>query len=141
MSRMQLARSRLKTLRLPVKQTGGINDQLRQLLPEIVKHEDRPSRIFDACRRRIPCWAQAHVRGRFCEAIAHSAELGLSASDPFLLGMFSLLDAIVERPLQGILDDLNIGANIQNALVGAGCEGNSLLPLLLQVVKAYEVGN
>ncbi len=84
--------------------------------------------------------AQVLLRGRFCEAIANSAKLRLGESDPFLLGMFSLLDAILGRPLQGILDDLNIGRNIRNALLGIAGDGD-LLSLILRIVKSYEVGD
>jgi c-di-GMP-related signal transduction protein len=84
--------------------------------------------------------AQVLMRGRFCETIACSAKLPLGESDPFLLGMFSLLDAILGRPLQGILDDLNISRNIRDALLGTAGEADSL-SLVLRIVKSYEVGN
>ena len=84
--------------------------------------------------------AQVLMRGRFCEAIAGSAKVSLGDSDPFLLGMFSLLDAILGRPLQGVLDDLNISRNIRNALLGTAAEGDPL-SLVLRIVKSYEVGN
>jgi len=83
--------------------------------------------------------AQVLMRGRFCEAIACAAKLPLGESDPFLLGMFSLLDAILGRPLQGILDDLNISRNLRNALLGTAGEPD-LLSLILRIVKSYEVG-
>jgi EAL and modified HD-GYP domain-containing signal transduction protein len=84
--------------------------------------------------------AQVLMRGRFCEAIAASAKLPLGDSDPFLLGMFSLLSAILQRPLQGILDDLNISRKLRDALLGAAGEADPL-SLVLQIVKAYEVGD
>jgi len=84
--------------------------------------------------------AQVLMRGRFCEAIACSAKLPSGESDPFLLGMFSLLDAILGRPLQGILDDLNISPNIRNVLLGNAGEAD-LLSLVLRIVKSYEVGD
>jgi c-di-GMP-related signal transduction protein len=84
--------------------------------------------------------AQVLMRGRFCEAIASSANLSLGESDPFLLGMFSLLDAILGRPLQGILDDLNISRNIRNALLGEAGKAD-LLTLVLRIVKSYEAGD
>lgn len=84
--------------------------------------------------------AQVLMRGRFCEAIACSAQLSQGESDPFLLGMFSLLDAILGRPLPGILDDLNIGRNIRDALLGTAGEAD-VLSLLLRIVKSYEIGD
>ncbi|MGA2713458.1 MAG: HDOD domain-containing protein [Bryobacteraceae bacterium] len=91
-------------------------------------------------RRPAVLIAQVLMRGRFCEAIACSAKLPLGESDPFLLGMLSLLDALLERPLQGIHDDLNIGRNIQSALLETAGEVDPL-SLILRIVKSYEVGD
>jgi c-di-GMP-related signal transduction protein len=84
--------------------------------------------------------AQVLMRGRFCEVIAQTAKLPVGDVDPFLLGMFSLLDAILQRPLAGILDDLNISRSIRDALLGATPERDPL-SLLLAIVKSYEVGD
>jgi EAL and modified HD-GYP domain-containing signal transduction protein len=83
---------------------------------------------------------QVLMRGKFCEAIAISARLSLGDCDPFLLGMFSLLDAILQRPLHGILEDLNIGPNIRAALLGTAGQDDPL-SLILRIVKSYELGD
>ena len=85
--------------------------------------------------------AQVLMRGRFCEVIAHSSGLPMGDADPFLMGMFSLLDAILQRPLQGILDELNIGQRIRNALLGTGPDAGDSLAPILQIVKCYEAGD
>ncbi len=89
-----------------------------------------------------PAVLMSHVlmRGRLCEAIATASKVQVGESDPFLLGMFSLLDAILQRPLAGILDDLNIGIHLRQALLGTAAKG-ARLTLILQIVKAYEVGD
>ena len=74
--------------------------------------------------------AQVLMRGRFAETIADFARLSLGDSDPFLVGMLSLLDAILQRRLETILDELNIGPRIRDALLGTGGEGD-LLALVL----------
>lgn len=84
--------------------------------------------------------AQVLMRGRFSEVIAQMSKLSMGEVDPFLLGMFSLLDAIIQRPLAGILDDLNISRNIRDALLGTTPERNPL-SLLLTIVKSYESGD
>jgi c-di-GMP-related signal transduction protein len=84
--------------------------------------------------------AQVLMRGRFCEVIAESAKLPLGNSDPFLVGMFSLLDAILQRPLKWILDELNVGPNIRNALLNSGGEADPL-SLVLRIVKSYELAD
>lgn len=92
-------------------------------------------------RNRPPVlMSQVLLRGRFCEAITCCAGLPLGESDPFLLGMFSLLDAILERPLGGILDDLNIAGGIRNALLGTAGK-DDLLSILLRIVKGYEIAD
>lgn len=80
--------------------------------------------------------AQVLMRGRLCELIAGSTKLWLG-SDPFLAGMFSLLDAILQRPLRQILDEINVGPNIREALLNTGSEANPF-SLILRIVKAYE---
>jgi c-di-GMP-related signal transduction protein len=84
--------------------------------------------------------AQVLMRGRFCEAIARLMTLPPGEADPFLIGMFSLLDAILQRPLQGILDEMNIGSNIRDALLGEGSAANPVA-LVLKIVKSYELGD
>jgi EAL and modified HD-GYP domain-containing signal transduction protein len=84
--------------------------------------------------------SQVLMRGRFCEAIARAGEIPLGNSDPFLLGMFSLLDVILQRPLKGILADLNIGPSIRDALLGTAGETDRLVQIL-RIVKSYEVGD
>jgi len=83
---------------------------------------------------------QVLMRGRFSEVIARASKLSTGDVDPFLLGMFSLLDAILQRPLAGILNDLNISRNIRDALLGTMPESDPL-SLLLTIVKAYEAGD
>jgi c-di-GMP-related signal transduction protein len=84
--------------------------------------------------------AQVLMRGRFSEAIAQTANLSTGDVDTFLLGMFSMLDAILQRPLVGILDDLNISVTLRDVLLGLADDGDPL-SLLLRIVKAYETGD
>ena len=84
--------------------------------------------------------AQVLTRGRFCETICGTVKRSSGDSDPFLLGMFSLLGAILQRPLHGILDDLNIGPKLKGALLGTAGESD-FLSRVLRIVKAYEVGD
>jgi EAL and modified HD-GYP domain-containing signal transduction protein len=80
------------------------------------------------------------MRGRFCEVIAGLTTMRVGEADPFLVGMFSLLDAILQRPLQGVLDEMNIGPTIRKALLAPSGEDNPL-SLVLKIVKAYEQGD
>jgi EAL and modified HD-GYP domain-containing signal transduction protein len=76
------------------------------------------------------------VRARFCEKIASPANMPDRSSDLFLMGLFSLLDAIFGRPLAELLDDLPITDDIKEALLG----GDNKLTWVYELVEAYEHG-
>ncbi len=84
--------------------------------------------------------SQVLMRGRFAEAIATLANAPLSGCDPFLAGMFSLLDAILQRPLHLILRELKIDPKVEDALLGTAGVRDPL-SLILSIVKSYESGN
>jgi c-di-GMP-related signal transduction protein len=79
----------------------------------------------------------ATVRARFCEVLAETAgddDLGPPA---FLVGLCSLLDAILERPMAELLTGLPIGSDVKTALLG----GDNALRRLLVCAAAYERGH
>jgi EAL and modified HD-GYP domain-containing signal transduction protein len=80
---------------------------------------------------------QAVVRARFCEMLAPRTALADRAPDLFLMGLFSAIDAILDRPLPEILADLPIAEDLRAALLG----DNINLRWLLHYGKAYEKGN
>lgn len=67
----------------------------------------------------------ALARGRVCELVANSA-LRDRASDCFLMGLFSLLDAMIGRPLDGLVADLGLPGDVRAALSGDGACGDSV---------------
>lgn len=90
-------------------------------------------------RRRSPALiAQALFRGRFCELIGAASGHCHTGADPFLFGMASLFDAIRERPLGEVLNELNFSTRMQEALTGA--PSDDPFSRMLSVVKAYERG-
>ncbi|MBI4714628.1 MAG: HDOD domain-containing protein, partial [Nitrospirae bacterium] len=52
--------------------------------------DDKPSELI----------VGAIVRARFCEAMAHRAGMADRSQELFLMGMFSMLDALLDRPLR-----------------------------------------
>ena len=80
---------------------------------------------------------QVLLRGRFCAYIAQSSNLLIGDADPFLLGMFSLLGAVLQRPLDEVLDDLDIAPNLRRALLGPVNHANPL-SLVVHIAKSYE---
>ena len=81
----------------------------------------------------------ALFRGRFCELIGTASGRCPSGADPFLLGIASLLDAILERPLNEVLNDLNISPRLQHALIGT--PSDDPLHQIISTVKFYERGD
>jgi len=76
------------------------------------------------------------VRARFCELVAPSVGLGARAQELFLMGLFSLLDAITGRPMPEVLADLPLADDITLALLG-----NRTRPYdVLSCLTAYERG-
>ena len=80
---------------------------------------------------------QALMRGRHCELLAPAAGLESRAHDLFLMGTFSLIDAILDCPLASILREIPIASDIKDALLG---EPGPLRDLFT-VVVAYAEGD
>jgi c-di-GMP-related signal transduction protein len=62
--------------------------------------------------------SEALLRGRTCELLASEADQSHRAADLFLLGLFSLLDAILEIPMAEILENLPLAPDVKAALLG-----------------------
>lgn len=80
---------------------------------------------------------QALIRARFCETIGPLIGLGNRAEDLFLTGMLSLIDAILDRPLEELLKDLPLNAGIRDALAGH----ENKLHEVCSLTVAYERGD
>lgn len=76
------------------------------------------------------------IRGRMGELIAPSVGLAERSSDLFLLGVFSAIDALVDRPVAEVVGDLPLAEDVQQALLGTPNKLRDVLDLIL----AYERG-
>ena len=76
------------------------------------------------------------LRARCCELLGQQLPGRSDDSELFLLGLCSLLDAIMDRPLADAIAELPLGAEVKNALLG---EPNAARAVLDTVV-AYENG-
>jgi len=74
------------------------------------------------------------VRGRFCELLAPLAGMPGHASDLFLLGLLSVMDAILDKPLDSILEELPVRKEIKDALQAQ----TGLYWQLLEIAIAHE---
>ena len=76
------------------------------------------------------------IRARLCEQLAQPCGFGARKDDIFLMGLFSLLDVIMSRPIDEILSEIQVEEDIHEALVGTPGPLNNILEL----VKAMEKG-
>jgi len=79
---------------------------------------------------------QAVFRARFSECLAPYFGLNAQSQDLFLMGMFSLIDAIIDTPLCEILEKLPISDELKRALL----EQKGRMGEVYQLVLAYERG-
>ena len=77
------------------------------------------------------------LRARFLEAMAESVGLADRAQDQFLLGMFSLIDVLTERPLPELVGSLSLDADVKAALL----DGTGPLRPLYDLLLVYEGGD
>ncbi len=89
--------------------------------------QDRPDELV----------VESMIRARFCETLGSLAGLAGRANDLFLMGMFSLIDTILARPLPDILAELPIAEEVREALLGK----ENPLRHIYEYVLAYEAGD
>jgi c-di-GMP-related signal transduction protein len=77
----------------------------------------------------------ALARGRFCEVLSPKVQRG--DSDLFLLGLFSLMDTILETPMKVLLANVPVDQETKTVLLG----GTGRLGPVYQLMLARETGN
>lgn len=77
------------------------------------------------------------VRARFCERIAAMTPTPLPALPSFLVGLLSMVDVLVGRPIEEVLRDLAIDSEVERALL----LNEGLLANLLAFAVAHERGD
>jgi c-di-GMP-related signal transduction protein len=77
----------------------------------------------------------ALVRAKFCEGLA--MELKKETPNFFLMGMFSLVDAFLGRPMTEVLAGLPLAKDVKNALTGS----KNIYRDVLDLVMDYEKGD
>lgn len=74
------------------------------------------------------------LRAKFAESLAPSFELAMHASELFLMGLFSVLDIILEVPMEEALNKVNVSKNIRNAII----EQKGPFAEVYEFMNAYE---
>jgi EAL and modified HD-GYP domain-containing signal transduction protein len=76
-------------------------------------------------------------RARFCELLGPRAQLASQQLELFLLGLLSIVDALVGRPMDELLGELPLAAEVKETLLG----GSSPLATVYQLARAWERGD
>jgi c-di-GMP-related signal transduction protein len=77
------------------------------------------------------------LRGRLCETLGENRGIGRRSGELFLVGSFSMLDVILERPMEDIVGEVGVSTAVRDALLGRPNE----LRKVLDAVVAYERGD
>lgn len=76
------------------------------------------------------------IRGKFCELLGKESKYQLKAAELFTVGMFSLIDAIIDQPMDKVMEKLPLSEDLVTALV----KKKGLLAGFLMLAIAYEQG-
>jgi EAL and modified HD-GYP domain-containing signal transduction protein len=82
----------------------------------------------------------ALLRAFFCESLAIQAGLNGQSGEMFLVGLFSHLDAFLDRPFEEALAQVDIPAAIGDVLTGSSAAPKNMAAIY-EVVCCYEQGN
>jgi len=105
----------------------GINEIRKwvSLIAMTAMAEDKPQELMNV----------SLIRARFCEYIAPHVGLQQRSSDLFLMGLFSVIDAIIDKPMESILKELPLSEDIKGALLE---EQGSVFFHVYKLVLSYE---
>ncbi len=77
------------------------------------------------------------IRARFAELLAPVFGMAASSSELFLMGLFSVLDAMLDRPMKEALEMVRVSRDIEGALL----DGTGKYAQILEFINAYESAN
>ncbi len=77
------------------------------------------------------------IRAKFAENLAKAFELAIKSEELFLMGLFSVLDVILDKSMEEALEMVKVSKDIGDALIS----GSGKLAPVLDFVKQYENAN
>lgn len=104
--------------------------ELKKWINAVVSHElcaDRPNEIT-----RLSL-----LRAKFAENLATAFEMATLSSELFLVGLFSVLDIILDKPIKEALSMVNVSKDISDAII----EHKGQLYSVLEFVQNYELAD
>ena len=76
------------------------------------------------------------VRAKFCDLIGQAKSMSNDSPTEFLVGVFTLFDALLDQPMHSIAEKLPIGEDIKLAI----CGDENELKQFLALIRAFESG-
>ncbi len=104
--------------------------ELKKWINAVVSHQlcaDKPNEIT-----RLSL-----LRAKFAENLAPTFEKAAISSELFLMGLFSVLDIILDKPMKEALAMVNVSKEITEALV----DGKGDMAMILDFMKCYEMAS
>lgn len=77
------------------------------------------------------------LRAKFAEFLASEFGLAARTEELFLMGLFSVLDVIMEKPMSEALGMLQVGGDVKNALI----DGKGPFAEIYEIIRQYEAAN
>lgn len=77
------------------------------------------------------------LRAKFAENLAPMFDLPMQSSELFLMGLFSVLDLILDKPMQEALEIVKVSREIKDALIN----NKGTFAQVMDFVKQYEAAN
>lgn len=74
---------------------------------------------------------QSVIRARMCERFSTITDTRFSPEELFLLGLFSLIEAVLDRPMGDILENMCFSGKMRGALMGEDTDFNRIMDLVV----------
>jgi c-di-GMP-related signal transduction protein len=115
-----------KLLRFMNSAQFGLKEEIASIKHALIRLGERPLRRWGTLvalaglgqDKPIELVRTCLVRARFCETLAEETDMQAAALDLYLTGMFSAIDALLDRPLEQALKEIGLKADIGRAIRG-----------------------
>ena len=76
------------------------------------------------------------IRANMCASIAPKVGLQRQDHELFIIGLFSLLDVLIGRPMEEILEEIPLSRSIKSALLGKPTRQKKILDMIISYERA-----
>lgn len=103
---------------------------IRRFIPIILMSAFEDTKPHELIRASV-------IRAHFCELLSENTSTQIKGPEMFTLGLFSLVDAIMDERMDVLIEKLPFSNNIRSALLS----GTGEMADYLNLVRAYEAGD